>query len=273
MSDTVKPVSHIRVLIAEDTVIGRKMLIHILTSAGVTPKAVADGLEAVAAFQSGTFDLIFMDLEMPNMDGFEAVRRIRELERLQAVPKPAPVIALTAHGDVKDPSEWKRLGFTDMIVKPISARHLLKMLDACVPGWRGSCAGEAEPDPSETPGPPPPSSSVLDVEMGVHRSGGSLTLFRSVIDFFVSDRQRYQGDLMQMIRDKDYQSARLRAHSLKGTAAAIGAAALSEAASQLDRACGRDHDDKAIQTAMGRMETEFGRLLQAIDRWKKENPS
>jgi CheY-like chemotaxis protein len=125
--------SGLRILVAEDNLINRAVATGILEKAGHVPVHVSTGREAVEAFSDGSFDLIFMDVQMPEMDGFEATRRIRELEK--ATGGHTRIVAMTAHAMAGDRERCLAAGMDDYVSKPLRKEDLFRALErGCVEG-------------------------------------------------------------------------------------------------------------------------------------------
>ena len=120
------------ILLAEDEFINTTLAEALLTRAGYRVTAVTSGRQAVAAWQEGHFDCILMDIQMPEMDGYEAVARIRELERDRGGR--VPIIAMTAHAMPDDEKKCLQAGMDDYISKPIDSQTLLALLARHVHG-------------------------------------------------------------------------------------------------------------------------------------------
>ncbi len=116
----------IRILLAEDNAINALLTRTLLEAEGHTVETVEDGLQAVEAMKTSSFDLIFMDMRMPNMDGLEATRKIRTLGN---VPTELPIIALTANAFDDDRNACFDSGMNDFMTKPVSAEELSEMVD------------------------------------------------------------------------------------------------------------------------------------------------
>ncbi len=119
-----------RVLAADDSIVNREVLAEALQRLGVEVVSVASGIEAIAALESERFDLVFMDGSMPEMDGFEATRRIRRRERETGRPS-VPVIALTAHVMGEQARAWRDAGMNDHVAKPFT----LATIRQCLQRW------------------------------------------------------------------------------------------------------------------------------------------
>lgn len=131
-----------RVLVVDDAEPNRALLRMILEQTGARVETVADGAAAVAAVETGRHDLVLMDLHMPHVDGFEAVRRIRALSGASAR---LPIIALTADALSDRQGECRAAGFDDLVTKPISVQALFAAIEAAMigrpaAGGKGGCS-------------------------------------------------------------------------------------------------------------------------------------
>jgi two-component system sensor histidine kinase/response regulator len=120
-----------RILLAEDNLVNQKVAVRLLEKLDYRVDVVADGVAAVAAWQAGTFDLILMDCQMPQMDGYAATREIRKL----GASKPhIPIVALTAHAMKGDEEKCREAGMDDYLTKPIDRVKLDACLNRLLPG-------------------------------------------------------------------------------------------------------------------------------------------
>ena len=129
------------ILLVEDNLINQQVALGILQIQGYNVTVVNNGREALDAYAQGAFDLILMDCHMPEMDGFEATREIRERERTSS-GKRLPIVALTANAMAQDREECLNAGMDDHLSKPFSMQTLQDMLDRWMPQG-GTRAGEA----------------------------------------------------------------------------------------------------------------------------------
>ena len=132
-----KQVAGYSVLLADDEFINITLAEVLLSRAGLNVTSVSNGLEAVAAWQKGRFDCILMDIQMPEMDGYEAVARIREQEN--ATGARVPIIAMTAHAMDDDREKCLAAGMDDYISKPIDAQLLVNILEKYISRNEGTC--------------------------------------------------------------------------------------------------------------------------------------
>jgi signal transduction histidine kinase/CheY-like chemotaxis protein/PAS domain-containing protein len=133
----------VRILLAEDNAINRKLAIALLHNAGYQVDTASDGLEAVQACRMQEYDLILMDLQMPRLDGFDATRRIREVEGERRIP----IIAMTAHALKGDRERCLQAGMDDYISKPLILEELFRVIQRWVgaPAAGGPAAGDRPP--------------------------------------------------------------------------------------------------------------------------------
>ena len=122
----------VRILVAEDNEINQEVAQQILTKAGFGCEVVADGKQAVSALQSSRYDLVLMDCQMPEMDGFEATRAIRNTERENAADRPVPIIALTANAMTGDRQKCIEAGMNDYLSKPLDPVKLIDLIQSYI---------------------------------------------------------------------------------------------------------------------------------------------
>ena len=120
-----------RILVAEDNKINQLLAMSLLKRAGHKVEIVADGGLAVAALERGAFDIVLMDVHMPDVDGFEATRRVRELADSRLAT--TPIVALTADAMEGDRKKCLEAGMDDYLTKPIVEADLMQVLER----WRG----------------------------------------------------------------------------------------------------------------------------------------
>jgi CheY-like chemotaxis protein len=123
----------VRILVAEDNLVNQRVVLGLLAKLGHRADAVRDGLEAVKAVESGAYDLVFMDCQMPELDGFEATRRIRRLPGAQGA---VPIVALTANAMQGDRERCLEVGMNDYVTKPVDVGRLAASLQRFLPATR-----------------------------------------------------------------------------------------------------------------------------------------
>jgi CheY-like chemotaxis protein len=117
-----------RILLAEDNVVNQKVAARVLEKEGFVVDVASDGRQAVDAWRRGTYDLILMDCQMPQLDGYEATREIRREERETSAVRRIPIIALTAHAMKGAADDCRRAGMDDYLTKPLDREQLRRCL-------------------------------------------------------------------------------------------------------------------------------------------------
>jgi CheY-like chemotaxis protein len=206
---------------------------------------VADGLTAVAAWQTGKYDLIIMDCQMPQMDGYEATREIRRLEERK---RHIPIVALTAHAMKGDEEKCRAAGMDDYLSKPIDRAKLEVCLEHLLPstGSTGSTLAikEASVLAASVPQPIPlqPHHPVdhrpVDWEALLESIDGDQEFARDLADAFIGTGDRELAAIAAALGTGDAAALRESAHALKGASANLRAAATTSAAAQLESAAG-----------------------------------
>jgi two-component system, sensor histidine kinase and response regulator len=218
-----RPLKRLRVLVAEDNLVNRRLVTKLLQKRGHAVEAVENGRAAVDAIQSksSAFDVVLMDLQMPEMSGFEATAAIRERER--TVPGHLPVIALTAHAMAGDRERCLAAGMDGYLSKPIEVNDLI----ATVERLRGGGVAADQPDVPRRP-------MVFDEQAALKYAGGDRKLLKQVILLFRSDARRSLQRMKRALRDRDGEALRLAAHALKGAIATVGSGAGRDAAATIE---------------------------------------
>ncbi len=221
----------IHVLLAEDNVINQQVAVGLLEMFGCVVHLVQNGREAVDAVEECThFDVVLMDCQMPEMDGFEATRRIREIESL-APGRRIPIIALTANAMTGDRERCLDAGMDDFLSKPYKPRDLREVLER----WTRSHAGEEkrrdvrttlEPSSIESS-----RSEVLDPdaleELRRLQAPGASSLIARVAHRYLESTPELLRTMNEGADSGDFDLIRQGAHSLKTSAAHLGAKELS----------------------------------------------
>ena len=136
-----------RILLTEDNPVNQRLALRILEKAGHSVAVANNGIEAVAAVKSEDFDAVLMDVQMPEMGGFEATAEIRKLTRGLRIP----IIAMTAHAMSGDRERCLAAGMDDYISKPIRAKALLTLVESYSRAWNGTLMKVVK-DPQPTSG-------------------------------------------------------------------------------------------------------------------------
>ncbi len=224
----------LKVLLVEDNPINQKVATEILRLGGIEPEIAENGLKAVAAVKSGHFDLVLMDIQMPEMDGREATTVIRN----EFGPSDLPIIAMTAHTMEGDRDKCLATGMNDYVSKPIDPELLFKAIGNVVGGGGyDQVALPAQSDDYYEGKQPPDELPGLDLGEGLARVGGSRELYLDILNEYCDYYQGVVPEFAQLLDQSDFEAARKKAHSLKGAAGNISAVDLKLAAESLETAC------------------------------------
>jgi len=245
----------LRLLLAEDNRVNRKLVVKLLQRRGHGVKAVENGRAAVEAIESAgdsPFDVVLMDLQMPEMSGLEATGAIRARE--QARGGHVPIVALTAHAMQGDRERCLAAGMDGYLSKPIDVKELI----ATVEGFGGGRRDRSPKSRRE-----PVGSALFDEQSALACTGGDRRLLKEVVAIFRSEYPSALRRIERAVRRKDGEALRAAAHALKGSIATVGSAAGREAAGELEQIArsGRFADARrayaALRDRIARLDAAF----------------
>ncbi|MFO1014676.1 MAG: response regulator [Caulobacteraceae bacterium] len=221
------PKGHGRILLAEDNEINTLLACTLLEEAGYSVEPVVNGRLAVEAMQSRAFDLILMDVQMPEMDGLAATRAIRALS---GVASRTPIVAMTANAMRSDQDNCLEAGMNDFVSKPIDPESFLKVV--------GRILEAAQPDETATGDAAEPDAPDLDPAQldGLAKLMPPARL-KSVITAYLNAAQSRLQRIEACARSGDVVEMAREAHDLKGVSGNFGARKLQALAERLERAC------------------------------------
>ncbi len=242
----------VRILLVEDNLTNQQVAQGILGKLGFSADIAGNGSEAIKALESIVYDLVFMDVQMPVMDGFEATIAIRSGKT--AVLNPGiPIVAMTAHAMKGDRERCIAAGMDDYIPKPISPKSLAGILDRWLGPERKQPGAEIKPDAQTKP-------VVFDRRAFIERLMGDQDLVREITAAFLKDMPRQLLELKKHIGAGDVKAAAGQAHSIKGAAVNVGGLAFSAAAFRIEQAS-RDGGIEEISALLPELERQY-QLLQ-----------
>jgi len=213
MLPLVKRTRPLRVLLAEDNMINQKLATRLLAKLGHETVVVENGQEALDRFLDEHFDLVFMDLQMPTMGGFEAVARIRELELERGTH--TPIIAMTAHALQGDRERCIEGGMDEYVAKPIVFADLTRAIEATMRGPRKT--------PSAGSVYPPAAVAVFDYGAALQRMGDDVELFRELAELFIPRVDRYLDSMRTANESNNPDACADVAHTYRGAVSNFGA--------------------------------------------------
>ncbi|MBU4199170.1 MAG: response regulator [Verrucomicrobia bacterium] len=288
----------LRILVVEDNIINQKVICGILANMGHSANAVANGKEALQTLAIGPYHLVLMDIQMPEMDGFETTRRIREMEAERSAAEvqrseingkrevgsissqsstlnpqlstinhsrpfhPIPIIALTAHALEGDREKCLAAGMNGYIPKPVTSKSLANAI-ADIMTIHGIKAAGMEKTPRPEPGP-----AVFDESSFSERLMNNKELMSETIGIFLEDTPKRIRELIEKVREHNRESVMTIAHTLKGSSANVSGQQLQAAAAQIEKVCAAGDWDAAEAQAPN-LESQFGLLERAMREFLK----
>lgn len=225
-----------RILLVEDNEINQQVATELLEQAGLVVDLANNGVEGVRMVAQTDYDVVLMDIQMPEMDGFEAARRIRANEAPSV--EPLPIIAMTAHAMAGDREKSLAAGMNDHVAKPIDPDQLFRTLLKWIKP-RSPATG-AIPTPPE----PPQKPDVffienhwpgLNIRSGLAKVGGNSKLYHRLLFQFRQNHSGAADEIGQALSNGDLPLAARLAHTIKGVAGNLGADDLARAAAELER--------------------------------------
>ncbi len=258
-----------RILVAEDNPVNQKVALGMLARLGCTVDTVGNGQEAVEALKMMPYDLVFMDVQMPEMDGFEATRRLRDPETGVRDPH-IPVVAMTAHAMEGDRERCLAAGMNDYVAKPIDPGELERVLDRLLPvapavppsPAAGGTEEEGRSSAPDTSGGEAEGVAPLDREALLERIGGDADLADELVAVFLEDVPNQIQALAEALERGDRDVTERTAHTIKGAAANLSAVPLSRAAAVLEAAAREGRGD--LMPLFEAVKVEFERLQASL---------
>ena len=275
--------SYISVLLAEDNMTNQRIATEVLKMAGISVDVVGNGSDAVRAVMEKTYDAVFMDVQMPEMDGMEATRIIRKWENGIIMRKrksghedshvPIPIIAMTAHAMSGHRELFLGAGMTDYVPKPINQKELFAALRRSIPKLqKASVSAKAFPSIREPSSVKLPHTLPdLELEEGLKRLEGSRKLYIDILGEFLNEHESFAHEFRSFVEKEDFETARMKAHALKGGAGNVSAPRLQDAAGLLEKACesrigSRGEDSEEVAMLLFSAEEALARLAAFFEK-------
>ena len=253
------PARNLRVLLAEDNVVNRNLMTKVLEQQGYEVAAANTGSSAVALFQNGCFDVVLMDVQMPDLDGLMATAAIRQWESAMSC-RHIPVIATTANSSDEDRARCLAAGMDSVVLKPIQITELVKVIESfCMGKDPVSTNSSACPDEDRAPG-----GELLDKAAALSRVGGDEELLRELASLFLGDYPQALEQLRVSVANRETRDVERLAHGLKGSVSNFGANEVHAAARALEES-GRGGALDQIEDRFHQLETALGRLRPELE--------
>jgi CheY-like chemotaxis protein/HPt (histidine-containing phosphotransfer) domain-containing protein len=249
------------VLVAEDNDTNQQIAIAILESAGIHVTIASNGREAVELANANRYDAICMDIQMPELNGYDATREIRRQSSYQEVP----IIAMTAHAMKGDEEKCLRAGMDGYVSKPINQGKLFQCLRKFIKDRRTEDRQTA-PDteaakgehilPAELPG--------LCLSAALERTGISAQVFKKILLKFADRNAQKDKEMFQLLENQDLPGLAVAGHTLKGSAGNIGAEDLAEACMALEKLAKEERSFDEIHILVKEVSEALGVVLTSL---------
>jgi PAS domain S-box-containing protein len=264
----------VHILLAEDNITNQQVALGLLKKMGLHAEAVANGAEALKALETIPYDLVLMDVQMPEMDGIEATRQIRD-PRSAVINHGIPVIAMTAHAMQGDRERCLEAGMNDYVSKPVDPWTLAETLDKWLPkdgaefAMMNNDSGKKQAEIDEGGSPSSliahHSSLIFDRAGMMDRLMHDEELALTVVAGFLEDIPRQIATLKDCLETGDAPGAERQAHSIKGAAANVGGEALRRVALEMEKG-GKAGDLDVVKARVDELEAQFDQLKQAMSK-------
>lgn len=261
----------IKILVVEDNPINQKVTMAILQKLGYRAELAANGHEALAALKNRPFNLIIMDCEMPEMDGYQATLQIRNWQDSKDTTlkqkSTIPIIAMTAHALEGDRQKCLAAGMDDFLSKPVKPELLRDIIGKWLPGT-SSCHTKTPPREKAGKGKCP---AAIDHQILESIFRDDKKLCRAIMEMFLSNTPPILAQLRDALANDDCETISFLAHKLAGASATLGATVFAESARRLERNSSRESGADApglladIETDFKILQTEINSFLATID--------
>ncbi len=261
-----------RILVAEDNFTNQEIALAILEGAGICAEIAKNGKEAVNAVRRRKFDAVLMDIQMPEMDGYEATREIRKDSRFKSLP----IIAMTAHAMKGDEEKCLDAGMDGYVSKPIDQDRLFHVIWKLIEPIRkiptateaeAVCVAPAAEDkqveeggggelPSRLPG--------INIQNALNALNIEEDVFKRILIGFLKTNEKTMDKIKECLVKKDWKSLQMLVHSLKGSAANIGADDLREAALLLETETRAEIEKPPSSAIINNLETKLNEVLRSL---------
>jgi len=264
-ADRVECPDGLRLLLVEDNLVNQRLALHILEKKN-TVVVAGNGCEAVAAFDDGRFDMILMDVQMPEMNGFEATRIIREREK--EIGGRMPILAMTAHAMKGDQEMCLEAGMDGYVSKPIKSDELFREMGRLV---KANCASGEVPDAAETCAVIPV-AQVYDRAVALEQVDGDEEFLCELAGVFLDNCPQLIAEINGALETGNCEVLQRAAHTVKGSVGTFCAGPVHDAALKLELIAREEKLDRAPE-AFKELEARLAELLPVLTALAAEVPS
>ncbi|MBF0449142.1 MAG: response regulator [Candidatus Magnetomorum sp.] len=262
-TECLKKIKGAKILLVEDNEINQQVATELIAKAGFFITVANNGREGVHAVLENDFDLVFMDIQMPEMDGFEATAHIRQSTKKSI--ENLPIIAMTAHALVGDREKCLQAGMNDHISKPIDPEELFsKLVKWIQPGDREiptECLTETGSIADECPLPDMP--GIL-IQKGIARVSGNQNLYRNILIKFHTNNLNMDEQIKTALESGNVEQAKHLIHTIKGLSGTIGAQELNTICIELELAVIKEEDDGTLNALLEVFSQTLKKVLNSL---------
>ncbi|MHB8655159.1 MAG: PAS domain S-box protein [Terriglobia bacterium] len=255
---------HLNILLAEDNAVNQTLAVRLLEKHGHTVVVTDNGREALDAFENsfpGEFDLLLMDVQMPEMDGFEVTAAIREREKITATH--VPILAMTANAMQGDREKCMRSGMDGYVAKPVQVEELLLEIERLVPSTFGEPGGATAGREA---------GGLIDRAAVLDSLGGNTELLGEMAGLFLRDSASLLIGIREAVAHSDGNALELSAHKLRGSVGNFTTGPVYKAAHRLET-MGRENNFTHAEEAFLNLEKETKNFNSALKDMEKQFPS
>ena len=248
----------LRVLLAEDNIVNQKLATMLLEERGHVVVVASNGRKALEAFDQQSFDLVLMDVQMPEIDGFQATKAIRDREK--STGRHTPIIAMTAHAMRGDRERCLASGMDGYVTKPFEPEHLWETINTLLEGDPGHVTKGSDSPPLESF----PEEEIVRAST-LKAANGNRSFVGQVIDVFLKESEAMMESIHRALAKADAYGVEYHAHSLRGALGIFGSTTTTNAVRHLET-IGRLGDLADAPTACATLEKELSRLRAILVR-------
>ena len=253
----------LRILLVEDNQVNQAVALAMLAKAGYRADVAANGREALEALERIAYDLVLMDCQMPEMDGFAATRKLRSPDST-VLNRNVPVIAMTANAMSGDRERCMASGMDDYLSKPVKPRELAQMLDKWLArGPHAHQEAQQVEEDGDTDEAMLPDDTIFNQADLLERVGDSVELMHEIVAIALEDLPRQSGQLKAAVSGDDRGVIRHVAHAIKGCAANISAGQLCRAAGLMEQEA-QTAPPEQLQRRLRLVESRIEKLLETL---------
>lgn len=237
----------LKILLAEDSRTNQLLAVALLTKAGHSVDLVETGREAVQQTAKKNYDVVLMDIQMPEMDGLEATRAIRKREA--ETKQHIPIIAMTAHAMKGDEERCLANGMDGYLSKPIKTKEFFATLRAL-----GKSAGEIKAS----------GAGRIDWDVALRNVGGHEDILEAVINSILAETPQVLQNLIQSVDEHDYPTAKRHVHTIQGNLRPFQLSPVAELTRRIEKLCGADDPDEDVPRLLPELSEMVNQVLAAL---------